>query len=93
MQQTALDTHGRIQIQQPVLQRNHLVQPFDIAPGDRQESQLDASFERIGRKPLPTADESHRKEQRAGEDRIRQRVGRIMKSSTIPIERRHGAAK
>lgn len=93
MEQSALDANRSIQVEQPVLQRDDLVQPFDVAPGNGQQSEFDAAFERIGGKPLPPADEADREEERPGKDGIAQRVRRIMKASAVAVERSNGAAE
>ena len=67
--------------------RHDLLQPFDVAPGDRQHAELDAALERIGGEALP-ANQAQRVEQRAGEDRVGQRVRRRGEPGAIAIERR-----
>ena len=91
VEQAALGAMGRLDVEQPVLQAENLLQPLDVAPRDRQQAELDAALERIGREALPAADQAERLQQRAGEDRVGQRVGRAFELRAIAIERRDRA--
>jgi len=93
MEQTALDLNRRIQVEQSMLQRDDLVQPFDIAPGNWQEPELDAALERIGRKTLPPVDQADREEERPRKNGVAQRVRRVVKTSAIAVERGYRAAE
>ena len=75
MEQSALRLEGGPQIHQPRLHREDLVQPLDVAARHRQDAEIDPALERI-RREAPAAHQPERREQRAHEDRIGQRVGR-----------------
>src|ERR687897_2259109 len=75
VEHAALRARGRVDFRQPLLDRQDLVQPFDVPPRDRQQPQLDPALERIGGETGAAADEAEGEEQRAREDRVRQGVG------------------
>jgi len=47
MEQGALGASACLRIEQARLERENLLQPFDVAPGDWQQAQLDPPLERI----------------------------------------------
>ena len=93
MQDASLRPVRSIDIEKLGLQREHLMQPFDVSPRDREQAQFDAPLERIGCEPLPPGHESHRYEERAGQDGVGQGIGRVVEASAVAIERRDGAAE
>ena len=48
MEQCALRPERRANVHEPRLQREDLVQPFDVSPWHRQHAEFDAPLERIG---------------------------------------------
>ena len=93
VEESSLRPERRIEIEQPVLKRDDLVKPFDVAPRDRQESQFNSPLERIRGKALPPADETDGEEERPRENSVAQRVWSIVKASPVSIERGDGATE
>ena len=60
MQKRPLRPDRRLEIDQPRLQGENLLQSLDVAPGDGQQPEFDAPFECIRRKP-PAGDEPERR--------------------------------
>ena len=48
MEQTALCADRGLHVEQPRLQRDDVLQALEVSPCNRQHTQLDAAFERIG---------------------------------------------
>ena len=63
VEQAALGAMGRLDVEQPVLQADNLLQPLDVAPRDRKQAELDAALERICREALPASDQAERLQQ------------------------------
>ena len=59
----ALRAMRRLGVEQPRLQREDLLQAFDVAPGDREQAELDAPLERICREALPASGQAERLQQ------------------------------
>ena len=93
VEKAALCARRCVDVDQPRLQREDLLQSLDVAAGNRQQPEFHPPFERIGREALTPADEAERLEQRAGEDRVGQRVGRIHEAGAITVERGHGSCE
>ena len=51
MEQSPLRSRRSLRVQEAGLESEDLLQPLDVASGDRQQTQFDPSFERVGREP------------------------------------------
>ena len=87
VEQPALGAERRLDVEQPRQQREDLLQALDVAARDRQQAELDAPLQRIGVEAGPRADQAERMQQRAGEDRVGQRVGRGVEPLAVAIDR------
>ena len=63
VEQAALGAMRRLDVEQPMLQAEDLLQPLDVAPRDRKQAELDAALERICREALPASDQAERLQQ------------------------------
>ena len=79
VEQSPLRAIRSLDVEQPLLQHQYLLQAFDVAPGDWEQAELDAAFERISREALTAPDQPERLQQRAGEDGIGQRIRSVVK--------------
>ena len=82
-----LRARRRRQVEQPRLHRDDVLQALDVPSRDREHPDLDAPLERIGREPRPPTGKTQRVQQRAGQDRVGQRVGRRLEARAVAIER------
>src|SRR5207302_8374036 len=83
------------EIAQAALQHHRLAQPFDIAAGERQLSELQRGrfswfprrpFRRLTLRTLAAKRKPERHDERADQDGVRQRIGRRVKRAPVRIE-------
>src|SRR5215203_7424111 len=86
VQQCALGAERRLDLDQPVLQAEDLLQALDVAAGNRQQPELEAALQRIRGEALPPPDQAERLQHRAGQNRVGERVRRAFESRPVSVE-------
>ena len=91
LEESSLGARRRLQVHHPWDQAEHLLQAFDIAARDGEDTQIDAAFRWVRVEARAVSDEAKRIEERAGQHRVGQRIRRGSELAPIRIDRLHGA--
>ncbi len=89
MQQASLRAHRRLDVEHARDHREDLLKAFDVAARNRQQSQLEFPLHRVRVEARSRSDDPHRMQQRPGEDRVGERVGRRVELGAVSIDRTH----